>query len=153
MWERIWVGVAVVLVVMGVALGEEGAGAGPATTKVVLPMYAIGTVVEVKSGAFWEKGKIVNRDGDVYWINYDRFKGNKFFYEWVTVDRVRKPGETRDIPFVMPGRRVGRNRGREGERARALVNLGLAEGKPAAPGGGGEVEWGRGRRRMCRGER
>ncbi|MGN6367674.1 MAG: hypothetical protein ACTHN5_05390 [Phycisphaerae bacterium] len=102
---------------------------GEATTKPALPTYTIGQTVEVKQGASWEPAKIVNRDADVYWISYDRFKGNKFFYEWVTVDRIRKPGETRDTPgFAKPtphGQKPDK-----ATRLQALVNLGLAAPAP-----------------------
>lgn len=53
--------------------------------------------VEVKWGGLWRKATIVRREGDIYLVNYGQSQD-----EWVTAERIRPIGSTRDIPYARP---------------------------------------------------
>lgn len=69
--------------------------------------------VEVKWGSRWLRGKIIEREGDIFLIKYDDW--DDFFNEWVTHDRMRAIGSTRDTGHARPtphGQKPGQPRER-----------------------------------------
>jgi hypothetical protein len=110
-----------------------------------IPTYQTGNAVQVKWGGLWRNAKIVQRENDIYQVQYDHTSAAA--NEWVTIDRIRTPGSTRDIAVVSPT--PLRQKPDAAARAAALENYkrSLAGGPtpagiPAAPSFGGGIDVG-----------
>ncbi len=89
--------------------------------------------VEVKWGAMWRKARIMERQGEIFRVRYEG--RNEFHDEWVTADRIRAIGSTRDIPFAKPTPRGQKPRptGKPIER-QGPGDAGMAGDQQASPG-------------------
>lgn len=70
-------------------------------------VWQIDQKVEVKWGGLWSEATIVNRRGEWLLVQYTQGKRK----EWVEPWRLRKPGDTTDVPYASPNPVVHRNEG------------------------------------------
>lgn len=56
--------------------------------------------VEVKWGSLWRKATIVEHEDECFLVKYENM--DDFFNEWVTSDRLRAIGSTREAPYARP---------------------------------------------------
>ena len=97
--------------------GAPGAARPAAKPKAAKDRFEVGAKIEVQHHGRWEKGTVRNRDGDLYLVGRDGWD-KEFFWIWVHVRSVRKPGTNKP--------------GLAAEKSVTVGNMGVAKAKAEA---------------------